>query len=82
MLTRSMPPNGSQCTRIVVEIVRKPPDQVGFVLLPRWVVKRFCGCIDRNRRLAKGFVGAVASTNLLLCGFSAMLLARTLARSR
>ena len=41
-------------TRIVVEIVRKPADQVGFAVHPRrWAVERFFAWIGRNRRLAK-----------------------------
>jgi transposase len=44
----------ANATRIVVEIVRKLPDQVGFTVLPRrWVVERFFAWINRNRRLAK-----------------------------
>src|SRR6476469_912386 len=41
-------------TRIIVEIVNKHPNQVGFTVLPRrWVVERFFAWIGRNRRLAK-----------------------------
>src|SRR5271155_106601 len=48
----------ANATRIVVEIVRKLPEQVGFVVLPRrWVVERFFAWINRNRRLAKDFEG-------------------------
>ena len=37
-------------------IVSKPPDQVGFQVLPRrWVVERTFGWLGRNRRLAKDF---------------------------
>ena len=43
-------------TRIIVEIVAKSPDQIGFAVLPRrWVVERFFAWIGRNRRLAKDF---------------------------
>ncbi len=39
---------------ITVDIVRKPPDQVGFAVHPRrWVVERFFGWISRNRRLGR-----------------------------
>src|SRR5215203_5952073 len=41
-------------TIITVEIVRKPPDQIGFAVHPRrWVVERFFSWISRNRRLWK-----------------------------
>jgi putative transposase len=47
----------AKATLIVVEIVRKNPDQVGFAVNPRrWVVERFFAWIGRNRRLAKDFV--------------------------
>jgi putative transposase len=37
-----------------IEIVKKPPDQVGFAVHPRrWVVERFFARISRNRRLWK-----------------------------
>ena len=36
--------------------VSKPPDQVGFEVLPRrWVVERTFGWLGRNRRLAKDY---------------------------
>ncbi len=37
-------------------IVSKPPDQVGFQVLPRrWVVERTFGWLGRNRRLSKDY---------------------------
>jgi len=72
----------ANATRVVVEIVRKLPDQVGFVVLPkRCVVERFFAWINRNRRLAKDFEGAVASATAFLYAASAMLLMRRLARA-
>jgi len=69
-------------TRIVVEIVRKLPDQVGFVVLPRrWVVERFFAWINRNRRLAKDFEATIASAKAFLYAASVMLLTRRLARA-
>ncbi len=42
----------AQASRIVVEVVRKAPDQLGFAApLRRWVVERLFGWITRNRRL-------------------------------
>ncbi len=69
-------------TRIIVEIVRKLPDQVGFAVQPRrWVVERFFAWINRNRRLAKDFEGTIASATAFLYAASVMLLTRRLARS-
>jgi putative transposase len=69
-------------TTIVVEIIRKPPDQVGFSVLPRrWVVERFFAWIGRNRRLAKDFEATVHSARAFLYAASVMLLIRRLARA-
>jgi len=54
-------------TNIIVEIVSKPPDQVGFAVLPRrWVVERFFAWISRNRRLAKDFEATINSAATFL----------------
>jgi putative transposase len=72
----------ANATRIVVEIVRKLPDQIGFAVLPRrWVVERFFTWINRNRRLAKDFEGTIASATAFLYAASVMLLTRRLART-
>ena len=69
-------------TSIIVEIVRKLPDQVGFQVLPRrWVVERFFAWINRNRRLAKDFEATIASATAFLYAACVMLLTRRLARS-
>jgi putative transposase len=69
-------------TSIVVEIVRKLPDQVGFQVLPRRrVVERFFAWINRNRRLAKDFEATIASATAFLYAACVMLLTRRLARS-
>jgi len=69
-------------TNIVVEIVRKAPDQIGFAVLPRrWVVERFFAWINRNRRLAKDFEATIASARAFLYAASIMLLVRRLARA-
>jgi len=68
-------------TRIAVEIVRKPPEQVGFAVHPRrWVVERCFAWLGRNRRLAKDFEATIASATAFLYAASAMLLIRRLAR--
>lgn len=71
-----------QATSIVIEVVKKLADQVGFQVLPRrWVVERFHAWINRNRRLAKDFEATIASAEAFLYAASVMLLARRLARS-
>jgi putative transposase len=70
-------------TRIVIEIVRKHPDQVGFTVHKRrWVVERFFAWIGRNRRLAKDFEATIASAEAFLYAASVMLLTRRLARAK
>ena len=72
----------ANATSIVVEIVRKLPDQVGFAVLPRrWVVESFLAWINRNRRLAKDFEASIASATAFLYAASVMLLTRRLARA-
>jgi transposase len=69
-------------TRIRIEIVRKPPDQVGFAVHPRrWVVERFFAWISRNRRLWKDPEATLASAKAFLYAASVMILLRRLARS-
>lgn len=41
---------------IVLEVVERPPDQVGFQALPhRWVVERTVAWLGRYRRLSKDY---------------------------
>jgi putative transposase len=69
-------------TRILIEIVRKLPDQVGFAVLPRrWVVERFFAWIGRNRRLAKDFEASIESARAFLYAASVILLVRRLGRA-
>jgi len=69
-------------TLIDVEIVRKPPDQVGFAGHPRrWVVERFFAWISRNRRLWKDPEATIASSTAFLYAASVMILVRRLARA-
>lgn len=69
-------------TRIVVEVVKKCPDQVGFAVHPRgWVVERFFAWLGRSRRLAKDFGATIASATAFLHAASVILLARRIARS-
>jgi len=69
-------------TNIVVEIVKRLPNQVGFTVLPRrWVVERFFAWISRNRRLAKDFEATIESARAFLYAASVMLLVRRIARA-
>lgn len=71
----------TSATNIIVEIVRKQPDQVGFVILPRrWVVERFFAWLSRNRRLAKDFEATINSAATFLYAAAVMILVRRLAR--
>ena len=71
----------ANATSITIEIVRKPPDQVGFAVHPRrWVVERFFAWISRNRRLWKDPEATLASARAFLYAASVMLLTRRLAR--
>jgi putative transposase len=72
----------ASATIIAVEIVRKPPDQVGFAVHPRrWVVERFFTWISRNRRLWKDPEAPLASARAFLYAAAVMILVRRLARS-
>jgi len=65
----------ASATFIAVEIVRKPPRQVGFVVHPRrWVVERFFAWISRNRRLWKDPEATIASAKAFLYAASVMML--------
>lgn len=69
-------------TLIDIEIVRKPPDQVGFAVHPRrWVVERFFASISRNRRLWKVTEATLASATTFLYAASVMILLRRIARA-
>ena len=71
----------ARATRISIEIVKKPPDQVGFAVHPRrWVVERFFAWISRNRRLWKDPEATLRSARDFLYAASVMLLIRRLAR--
>ena len=71
----------AQATSIIIEIVRKPPDQVGFAVHPRrWVVERFFAWISRNRRLWKDPEATLTSARAFLYAASVMLLVRCLGR--
>lgn len=67
---------------IIVEIVAKSRDQIGFAALPhRWVGERFFAWTGRNCRLAKDFAATVDSGTACLYVAFVMLLSRRLARA-
>ncbi len=69
-------------TLITIEIVRKPPGQVGFAVHPRrWVVERFFAWISRNRRLWKDPEATIASAKAFLYAASVMILLRRTGRA-
>jgi transposase len=71
----------ANATVITIEIVSKPPDQVGFAVHPRrWVVERFFAWISRNRRLWKDPEATLTSAKAFLYTASVMLLVRRFAR--
>ena len=48
---------------LLLEIVSKPPDQQGFVVLPRrWIVERTLAWLGRYRRLSKDYEALPASS--------------------
>jgi putative transposase len=72
----------ANATAITIEIVRKPPDQIGFAVHPRrWVVERFFAWISRNRRLWKDPEATLASARAFLYAASAMILIRRFGRA-
>jgi len=51
----------------VLEIVKRPKDQKGFVVLPRrWVVERTLGWLGRYRRLSKDYEKRPASEEAII----------------
>jgi transposase len=71
----------ADATCIVVDIVRKPANQIGFAVHPRrWVVERSFAWLNRNLRLAKDFETTIESATAFLYVASAMLLIRRVAR--
>ena len=51
----------------VLEIVKRPKEQKGFVVLPRrWVVERTFGWLGRHRRLSKDYEERPASEEAII----------------
>lgn len=69
-------------TSIILQIVRKLANQVGFVVHPkRWVIERTFAHLGCNRRLSRDFEATIASATAFFYAASVMLLARRIARS-
>lgn len=70
---------GNGCCNI--EIVRRPDEAKGFILLPRrWVVERTFALLGRCRRLAKDFEASNASAEAWLFVASIRLMLRRLSQ--
>jgi len=68
-------------TSIVIEVVRRNPDQIGFAVLPRrWVVERFFAWITRNRRLWRDTEATIKSATAFLYAAASLILIRRLAK--
>ena len=66
---------------LVLEIVTRPGDVKGFVVLPRrWVVERTFGWLGRNRRLSKDYEEKTASSEAMVKIAMIHLMARRLVK--
>jgi putative transposase len=72
-----------QWQKFVLEIVRRPPEQRGFQVLPkRWIGERFFAWITNYRRLSKDYERTVASSTGMIYLVSIRLMTRKLASLR
>ena len=66
---------------LALEIVTRPDDATGFVVLPRrWVVERTFGWMGRSRRLSKDYEETTASSEAMVKIAMIHLMARRLVR--
>jgi len=71
-----------QVTGFLLQIVRRPPEQVGFAILPkRWIVERTFGWFGRYRRLSKDYEELPASSEAMIRLAMIHLMVRRLAPS-
>lgn len=74
------------CTRWkdwVLEIVKKPAEQVGFVVHPkRWLVERFFGWLNVYRRLSKDYERTPESSEGMIYLASIQMLSKNIVRRR
>jgi putative transposase len=69
--------------KFVLELVKKPPEQQGFQVLPkRWKVEQFFGWLNNYRRLSKDYERTVDSSTGMIYLVSIQLMTRKLARLR
>jgi putative transposase len=69
--------------QFILELVTKPPEQRGFVVLPkRWIVERFFAWINTYRRLSKDYERTVSSSTGMIHLVSIRLMTRKLANLR
>ena len=67
--------------KLRLEIVKRPDDAKGFVVLPRrWVVERTLGWMGRNRRLSKDYEETIPSSEAMVKLSMIHLMGRRLAR--
>jgi putative transposase len=72
-----------QWQSFVLEIIKKPPEQQGFEVLPkRWIVERFFAWLNNYRRLSKDYERTVTSSEGMIYFVSIRLMARKLANLR
>jgi putative transposase len=61
------PDGAAAVAAVTVEVVKRPDDAVGFVVLPkRWIVERTFGWFGRYRRLAKEYEATCESSEDLI----------------
>ena len=66
---------------LALEIVKRPDDATGFVVLPRrWVVERTFGWLGRNRRLSKDYEEQTDSSEAMVKIAMIHLMARRLVK--
>jgi putative transposase len=62
-------PGGAAAAAVTVEIVKRPEETAGFIVLPkRWIVERTFGWFGRYRRLAKEYEATCESSEDLIYG--------------
>jgi putative transposase len=67
--------------RIVLEIVRRSDQAVGFEVLPhRWKVERTFGWLGRSRRLSKDYEGTISSSEAMIKWSMVHLMSRRLTK--